>query len=155
MDRWEREGLRSANFGIRNQVENILDALAEQRAHQAEVQRKLDTARCTATSADGLVEVTVDNSGVLIDVRFTADAARSTAEQLGRSVTEAGREAARRMREQTTQTLAPVAAAVHAMPDLPDLVLGAPSLRAPGEVESHHVQPHDHSQRWEGGGRPQ
>jgi DNA-binding protein YbaB len=155
MDHWEREGLRSANFGMRNQVENILDALAEQHAHRAEVQRKLDTARCTATSADGLVEVTVDNSGVLIDVRFTADAARSTAEQLGRSVTEAGRKAARRVREQTTQILAPVAAAVHAMPDLPDLVLGAPSLREPGEVESRNEQAHNYYQRWEGTSRPQ
>ncbi|MEV4128152.1 YbaB/EbfC family nucleoid-associated protein [Nocardia sp. NPDC049707] len=135
MDRWEQEGLRSANFGIRNQVESILDALAEQHANRAEIERKVDTARATATSADGLVEVTVDRSGVLIDVRFTADAAHSTAAQLGRSVTEAGREAARRVREQTTQMLAPVAAAIHAMPDLPDLVLGAPSLREPSEVE--------------------
>ncbi|WP_062988145.1 YbaB/EbfC family nucleoid-associated protein [Nocardia anaemiae] len=149
MDRWEREGLRSANFGIRNQVENILDALGEQRAHRAELQRKLDTARCEATSADGLVQVTVDNSGVLIDVRFTKDAAHSTAEQLGRSVTEAGREAARRMREQTTQILAPVATAVHAMPDLPDLVLGASSLRQPEEAETH-----GYSQNREGGARP-
>ncbi|WP_433710549.1 YbaB/EbfC family nucleoid-associated protein [Nocardia sp. CA-084685] len=135
MDHWEREGLRAANFGIRNQVENILDALAEQRAHQAEAKRKLDTARCSASSSDGLVEVTVDNSGVLIDVRFTANAAHSTAEQLGRSVTEAGREAARRMREQAAQILDPVAAGVRTMPDLPDLVLGAPSLRGYGEVE--------------------
>ncbi|MEV6139421.1 YbaB/EbfC family nucleoid-associated protein [Nocardia sp. NPDC051990] len=135
MDRWEQEGLRSANFGIRNQVEDILDALAEQHASRAEVERKLDIARATATSADGLVEVTVDRSGVLIDVRFTADAAHSTAAQLGRSVTEAGREAARRVREQTTQMLAPIAAAIHAMPDLPDLVLGAPSLREPSAVE--------------------
>ncbi|WP_327100785.1 YbaB/EbfC family nucleoid-associated protein [Nocardia vinacea] len=147
MDRWEREGLRSANFGMRNQVENILDALTEQRAHRAEVQRELDTARCTATSADGLVEVTVDNSGVLIDVRFTADAARSTADQLGRSVTEAGRAAASRMREQTTQILAPVAAAVQAMPDLPDLVLGASSLREPVEAESRNENPDNYSQR--------
>ncbi len=148
MDRWEREGLRSVNFGMRNQVEHILDALAEQRAHQAEIQRKLDTARSTVISADGLVEVTVDRSGVLIDVRFTADAARSTAEQLGRSVTEAGREAARRVREQAAQIMAPAAAAVHAMPDLPDLVLGAPSLREPGEVERRGEYPPIYSQKW-------
>ncbi|MEV2218651.1 YbaB/EbfC family nucleoid-associated protein [Nocardia vinacea] len=135
MDRWEREGLRSANFGIRNQVDHILDTLAEQRASLAEVQQRLETMRSTATSADGLVEVTVDNSGVLIDVQFTADALRSTAEQLGRSVTEAGREAARRAREQTEQLLAPVVSATEAMPDLPDLVLGAPSLREPRQVE--------------------
>lgn len=154
MDRWEREGLRSANFGMRNQVENILDALAEQRANRAEIQRKLDTARATATSADGLVEVTVDRSGVLVDVRFTAAAAHSTAAQLGRSVTEAGREAARRMREQTTHMLAPVAAAIHTMPDLPDLVLGAPSLREPSDIESRSEQPH-HPQHWEDRGYTQ
>lgn len=136
MDRWEREGLRSANFGMRNQVEQILDALAEQRERRADVQRQLDAARSTATSADGLVEVTVDSTGVLIDVRFAADAQRSTPAQLGRSVTEAGREAARRVRERTEQILAPVVAAADAMPDLPDLVPGAPSLREPREVDS-------------------
>ncbi|MEV5834894.1 YbaB/EbfC family nucleoid-associated protein [Nocardia sp. NPDC052112] len=151
MDRWEREGLRSANFGMRNQVEYILDALAEQRTKRDEVQPKLDTARATATSADGLVEVTVDNSGVVIDVRFAANAARSTPEKLGRSVTEAGREAARSMREQTTQLLAPVAAAVHAMPDLPDLVLGAPHLRKPRDEQTRDYSQH----REEDGQRPQ
>ncbi|WP_329411851.1 YbaB/EbfC family nucleoid-associated protein [Nocardia vinacea] len=135
MDRWEREGLRSANFGVRNQVDHILDALAEQRAQLAEIQQQLDAARYTATSADGLVEVTVDNSGVLTDVRFTANAMRGTAEQLGRSVTEAGRAAAERAHEQTKQLLAPIAAAADAMPDLPDLVPDAPSLREPREVE--------------------
>jgi DNA-binding protein YbaB len=153
MDRWEREGLRTANFGIRNQVEHILDALTEQQARQAEIRRQLDNARGIATSPDGLVEVTVDNSGVLIDVRFTADAARSTAEQLGRSVTEAGREAARRVREQTAQAMAPVATAVHAMPDLPDLIPGAPSMRVPSAVEGYDE--HGYSQRREGGGRSQ
>ncbi|MEU0503421.1 YbaB/EbfC family nucleoid-associated protein [Nocardia sp. NPDC005998] len=136
MDRWEREGLRSANFGMRNQVEQILEALAEQREHRADVRRRIDAARGTATSADGLVQVTVDSAGVLIDVRFTADAQRSTPAQLGRSVTEAGREAARRVREQTRQILAPVVAAADAMPDLSDLVSGAPSLRERREVES-------------------
>ncbi|MGY4098713.1 YbaB/EbfC family nucleoid-associated protein [Nocardia sp. R16R-3T] len=134
MDRWEREGLRSANFGIRNQVDHILDALAEQRAQLAEVRRQLDAARYSATSPDGLVEVTVDTAGILADVRFTAAAMRSTTEQLGRSVTEAGRAAARRAQEQTRQMLAPVAAAADAIPDLPDLIPGAPSLR---EAERH------------------
>ncbi|WP_454196995.1 YbaB/EbfC family nucleoid-associated protein [Nocardia sp. Marseille-Q1738] len=129
MDRWERDGLRSANSGIRNQVDHILDALAEQRTHLTDLHEKLSAVRCTATSADGLVEVTVDAGGVLTDVRFTPAALRSTPEQLGRSVTEAGREAARSAREQHAEIIAPIAAEAGSVPDLPDLVPGAPSLR--------------------------
>ncbi|MBY8862746.1 YbaB/EbfC family nucleoid-associated protein [Nocardia sp. CA2R105] len=131
MDRWEQEGLRTANRGIRNQVEDVLDAYEEQRALLPEVQAKLAAARASATSADGLVEVTVDTAGVLTEVRFEPKALRSNREQLGRSVTEAGREAARRAQEQARAILAPIAAAADGMPDLPDLVPGSPSLREP------------------------
>ncbi|MBF6217790.1 YbaB/EbfC family nucleoid-associated protein [Nocardia abscessus] len=134
MDRWERDGLRATNSGMRNQVDHILDALAEQRTHLKEVHEKLSALRCTAESADKLVEVTVDAAGVIVDVRFTPDALRSTPEQLGRSVTEAGREAARRAREQHTAIIAPLTADAEAIPDLPDLVPGAPSLREVWEL---------------------
>ncbi|MGO4616387.1 YbaB/EbfC family nucleoid-associated protein [Nocardia sp. 2YAB30] len=136
MDRWEREGLRSANYGMRNQVDYILNQLAEQRAHLSEVQEKLAAARSVAKSADGLVEVTTDSGGVVTDVRFAAEAVRSSLEQLGRSVTEAAREAARLASEQTQEIIAPITAAADAMPDLSDLVPGAPSLREP--LESGH-----------------
>lgn len=130
MDRWERDGLRSANSGIRNQVDHILDALAEQRPHVAELRDKLSAVRCTAESADKLVEVTVDAAGVIVDVRFAPTALRGTPEQLGRSVTEAGRQAARLARERHAAIIAPLVAEADAIPDLPDLVPGAPSLRA-------------------------
>jgi DNA-binding protein YbaB len=130
MDDWEREGLRSANFGMRNQVDHLLDQLDEQRACLAVAQEKLDAARCTAKSADGLVEVTTDASGVVTDVQFSVEAVRSTPEQLGRSVTEAARSAALLARQQTVEIMAPLTAVTDAMPDLPDLVPGAPSLRA-------------------------
>ena len=139
MDRWEREGLRSANNGMRNQVDHILNQLDEQRALLSEVQEKLDAARCTAKSADGLVEVTTDSGGVVTDVQFTTEAVRSTPQQLGRSVTEAAREAARLAREQTREIMAPVTAAADAMPDLSDLVPGAPSLRESHESGHEHL----------------
>ncbi|MBF6073498.1 YbaB/EbfC family nucleoid-associated protein [Nocardia beijingensis] len=130
VDRWERDGLRSANSGIRNQVDHILDALAQQRPHLAEVRDKLAAVRCTAESADELVAVTVDAAGVLLDVRFAPTALRSTPEQLGRSVTEAGRQAARLARDRHAAIIAPMVAEADGIPDLPDLVPGAPSLRA-------------------------
>ncbi|WP_174188288.1 YbaB/EbfC family nucleoid-associated protein [Nocardia barduliensis] len=129
MDRWERDGLRATNSGIRNQVDHILDALAEQRTHLRTVHEQLSAVRCTAESADKVVEVTADAAGVPVDVRFTQAALRSTPEQLGRSVTEACQEAARRAREQHAAIIAPIAADADAIPDLPDLVPGAPSLR--------------------------
>lgn len=132
MDRWEQDALRSANYGMRNQVDRMLDLLAEQRTQLAEVQQQLDAARFTATSPDGSVEVTVDASGVLTGVRFGENALRDTAEQLGATVTETGRAAARQAQERTRQLLDPLA---DTMPDLPDLVPGAPSLRDPIETD--------------------
>ncbi|MGW4090441.1 YbaB/EbfC family nucleoid-associated protein [Nocardia sp. NPDC004750] len=130
VDRWECDGMRSANSGIRNQVDHILDALAEQRTHLSEVRDQLAALRCTAASADKSVEVTVDAAGILVDVRFAPTALRSTPEQLGRSVTEAGKQAARLAREQHAAIIAPIVAEAGSIPDLPDLVPGAPSLRA-------------------------
>ncbi|WP_328404717.1 YbaB/EbfC family nucleoid-associated protein [Nocardia sp. NBC_00403] len=132
MEQWERDGLRSANFGMCNQVEHILDTLAKQRAQVSEVYEQLAAVRASACSADGLVTVTVDGAGVLTDVRFAQEAFRSTPEKLGKSVTEAGREAARLATEQNEAITAPIAAGADAMPDLPDLVPGAPSLRDSG-----------------------
>ncbi|MGY1948874.1 YbaB/EbfC family nucleoid-associated protein [Nocardia asiatica] len=129
MDRWERDGLRATNSGIRNQVDHILDALAEQRTHLRQVRERLSAVRCTAESADKLVGVTVDTAGVPVDVRFAPAALRRTPEQLGRAVTEACQEAARLAREQHAAIIAVITDDAEAIPDLPDLVPGAPSLR--------------------------
>jgi DNA-binding protein YbaB len=129
MERWESDGLRCANYGIRNQVEHMMETLAQQRAQVSDVYKKLAAVRATASSADGLVTVTVDGSGVLTDVQFAQGASRKTLEKLGQSVTEAGREAARLANEQNETITAPITTGADAMPDLPDLVPGAPSLR--------------------------
>ncbi|MBF6172120.1 YbaB/EbfC family nucleoid-associated protein [Nocardia blacklockiae] len=134
MEIWEQDALRSANYGMRNQVDRMLDLLAEQQSRVAEVRQQIEAARHSAKSADGSVEVTVDSSGVLVEVQIADAALRGTAEQLGRSVAEAGRAAARQAQEQTRQLLAPFA---EEMPDLPDLVPGAPSLRE-SEGEAAH-----------------
>ncbi|MEV6426591.1 YbaB/EbfC family nucleoid-associated protein [Nocardia sp. NPDC051463] len=137
MEQWERDGLRSTNFGMRNQVEHMLDTLAEQRAQISEVYERLAAVRASASSTDGLVTVTVDGAGVLTDVRFAQAAFRSTPERLGKSVTEAGRAAARSATEQNEAITAPIAAGADAMPDLPDLVPGAPSLRDSDDPRRH------------------
>ncbi|WP_051023306.1 YbaB/EbfC family nucleoid-associated protein [Nocardia pneumoniae] len=133
MDPWEQEALRSANLGMRKQIDQVLDALADQQTRLTAIQEELETKRVAASSVDGLVEMTVDIAGVVTDVRFSADARRVTLDQLSRSVTEAGREAASRAQLYTREMLASIA---DAFPDMPDLVAGAPSLRARCETRS-------------------
>ncbi|MEU4314028.1 YbaB/EbfC family nucleoid-associated protein [Nocardia sp. NPDC024068] len=133
MDEWERSGLRSANYGMRNQLDRMLDTLSEQQQRMGEIQAELAAARVTAQSPDGAVEVTVDSSGALVDVRFTDAARRHGLDRLRDCVMQAYAEAARRSREQTSALIAPLAEAAELSPDLPDLVPGAPTLRgAPG-----------------------
>ncbi|MFR9773760.1 YbaB/EbfC family nucleoid-associated protein [Nocardia sp. SC052] len=141
MDRWEREGLRSANYGMRNQIDHMLDALTELQARIPEAQDRLAAARATGSSADGLVEVTVDSTGKLTDVGFKPEALRGTPERLSESVREATRHAVARAQEQTQEIMAPIVSAAGNIPDLPDLVPGAPSLRTaldsePGPLSS-------------------
>ncbi|GAA5043379.1 YbaB/EbfC family nucleoid-associated protein [Nocardia callitridis] len=129
MDQWERDGLLSANYGMRNQVDHIMDGVAEQRDQLAAVHAALAEVRATASSSDAAVTVTVDGSGILTGVEFAPKALQRKPEELAKSVTEAGQAAARAARERTESIIAPIAALTDALPDLPDLVPGAPSLR--------------------------
>ncbi|WP_280382505.1 YbaB/EbfC family nucleoid-associated protein [Nocardia wallacei] len=130
MDRWEREGLCAANHGMRNQIDHMLDALAEQQTHLTEAQEQLSATRCTGVSADSRVKVTVDAIGVVIDVELTPDAYGASPRQLAESVVEASQQAVRRARERTREIMAPIVAGIEAMPELADLTDDTPSLRA-------------------------
>ncbi|WP_169811139.1 YbaB/EbfC family nucleoid-associated protein [Nocardia amamiensis] len=128
MDRWEREGLRSANNGMRNQLEHLLDSFERQQGRLADAFRELENARTQASSPDQSVEVTVDAAGVLTDLRLTAAAMRQTPEQLSRAIVDATQAAARRAQQQTEAVAAPVDADLDDLPDLPDISPDAPSL---------------------------
>ncbi|MFI5535470.1 YbaB/EbfC family nucleoid-associated protein [Nocardia sp. NPDC051900] len=124
MDRWEREGLRSANNGMRNQFEHLLDSFERQQGRLADVFRELENARTQASSPDQSVEVTVDAAGVLTDLRLTAAAMRQTPEQLSRVIVEVALAAAHQAKQQAEALAAPL----DDLPDLPDISPGAPSL---------------------------
>ncbi|MEV0110818.1 YbaB/EbfC family nucleoid-associated protein [Nocardia sp. NPDC050799] len=126
MDRWRQEALRSANNGLRNQIERILDTYEEQRPRLAEMLRQLESARVQVNSPDRSVEVVVDGGGVLTDLTLTATALRRTPDQLAATIVEAVQEAARSAREQHENLTAP--AADDTVPDLPDILPEAPSF---------------------------
>lgn len=129
MDQWELESLRSANNGMRNQIDYIMDVYEKQQAQLAEIQQQLDALRVRASSSDQLVEVTVDGAGVVTDVRLTAQAMRAKPENVGRAIVEAAQAAARSARSQHDALIAPIVDTAELMPDLPDLVPEAPSWR--------------------------
>ncbi|WP_433598149.1 YbaB/EbfC family nucleoid-associated protein [Nocardia sp. CA-135953] len=131
MDRSRWEGLRSANDGMRSHVDHLFQAYEQQRALLGDIRRQLSEVRTHARSSDGLVEATVDVSGLVTDLRLDPRAQCETAQDLSRTITETIREAARLAQQQASEMLAPIEAIVGGIPDLPDLMSGAPSLRDP------------------------
>ncbi|MFX0574682.1 YbaB/EbfC family nucleoid-associated protein [Nocardia nepalensis] len=129
MDRWEEDGLRSANHGLRNQVDHILDTFEQHQTQLNAVRRQLETLRVQAGSPDQLVQVTVDARGVLAEVTLTAAALRRTPEDLGRSITETAQAAALSAQQQSEALLAPITAEFDGAAALSDIVEEASSLR--------------------------
>ncbi|MEV6432199.1 YbaB/EbfC family nucleoid-associated protein [Nocardia sp. NPDC051463] len=128
MDRWKQEAMRSANNGLRNQIEHFLDAYEQQRPRLAEMFQRMEAVRVQANSPDQSVEVIVDAGGVLTDLRLTASALRKTPEQLAGYIVEAVQAAARSAREQHEHLTASVGSEVDAMPDLTDIAPEVPSI---------------------------
>ncbi|WP_306359755.1 YbaB/EbfC family nucleoid-associated protein [Nocardia sp. CC227C] len=128
MDSAERADLRSPADAAREQIDQVVDALGDQQTRLAEIHQRLNTLRCTAESADGLVEVTVDATGVLTDVRFDADARRISLEQLGTAVAAAGREASKRAQARTWELMASFAPSTGQLPTAAGMVPGAPNF---------------------------
>ncbi len=129
MERWEREQLRSANSGLRKQVDNLLDAFEQQKEQFGTAFRQLESLRVQANSPDQAVEATVDGSGVLTDLRLTTSALRTKPEALARSIVETVQAAAQAAREQSQALTAPITTELSELDDLPDILPEAQSLR--------------------------
>lgn len=119
------------NRQLRAEVHRAMDAYEDQIARLAEIRGHLDTVRIQARSVDGQVEVSVDSAGIVVEIELQQAALREKPTALARKITEVAREAARYAEKYRIEALAPITEIVGAMPDLPDLVPGAPSLREP------------------------
>jgi DNA-binding protein YbaB len=130
MDAAERSALRSRNDALRTQIDSMLEALERQQEHLGEATARLSTTTAEAWSADGLVRVTVNAAGVPIGVHLDPESfKRSRPDRLGASVAEAAQAAARAAAQLAREAIAPLRAIADEMPDLSDLVPGAPSLK--------------------------
>lgn len=126
----EREARLAQNAALRAEVDDLLATFERQRRDFAEAQARVAAATVTAWSADRLIRVTANSAGVPTEVHVEADAfKRSTPETLGRSITEATRAAAALAGEEARRAFASVESVGVDIPDLPDLVPGAPSIK--------------------------
>ncbi|AVL26378.1 hypothetical protein NBRGN_102_00030 [Nocardia brasiliensis NBRC 14402] len=130
MDDGRRDDARTRNDELRDQIDSLLGTFEQQQRDLAEVQSTLATTTVTAWSSDNLVRVVSNAAGVPTEVHVEPTAfKRSTPAKLGQSITEAVQAAARQALAATQQAVAPMQQAAAGLPDLSDLVPGAPSIR--------------------------
>lgn len=138
----DREQLRADNDALNAQVESMLTAFEEQTRQLSGLKNSLGAIRAEGWSANNLVRVTANASGIPANVWIAPEAFKqSTPERLAASVAEAAQAAARAAQEQAAAAVAPITDVVDGMPDIADLTPGAPNMRevfdsfipAPGE----------------------
>ncbi|WAM16081.1 YbaB/EbfC family nucleoid-associated protein [Rhodococcus sp. JS3073] len=127
---FDREGLRVREHELQDQIDSMLATLDRQTQDLHAAQQQVAQLRVSAESADGLVQVVVNSVGGVVDVRLARDVfRRSTPESLGRAMTEASRRAGEAAHTESMRIMGSIVSATETLPDLPDLVPGAPSLR--------------------------
>ncbi len=116
---------RAENNALRAQIDSMLDTFNTEKSALLDAQAQAATL-VSVWSADGMVRVSGTIAGVS-EVHIAADAfKRTTPESLGSSVTEAITELASQTSQVQQHALGPLTGS---MPDLSDLVPGAPSMK--------------------------
>ncbi|UGT59977.1 YbaB/EbfC family nucleoid-associated protein [Nocardia asteroides] len=117
---------RAGNDALRAQVESMLESYEQQRSALVAAQQRA-AEPVTVWSPDNLVRVTATVAGVL-EVHLQPEAfKRSTSATLGPVITATLREAAGRAAAKQAEALAPFTDLP--LPDLPDLIPGAPATK--------------------------
>ncbi|MDF3340290.1 YbaB/EbfC family nucleoid-associated protein [Mycolicibacterium septicum] len=119
-----------SNDALRHQMTEVLALVQEQMADIAAVQREQAQLTASAKAADGLVEVTVDARGhvveTVIDETYLDE---YELEELGGHVTEAAQSAAQLVAQRSAALMMPIEERRRMMPSLSDVVDSAPDLR--------------------------
>ncbi|MGW5384905.1 YbaB/EbfC family nucleoid-associated protein [Nocardia sp. NPDC003963] len=112
---------------MRSRMHDVLDIYEQQQARIGEVRQQLTDLRVRAATSDGAVQVTVDCAGAVLEVCVTPAAMRGTAGELSGLLTDTAREAARLAKERSAHLAAPLSDLAGGIPDLSELVPGAPT----------------------------
>lgn len=119
---------RDTNAALRSQIDQMLDAYQRDSAALLSAQNRA-AEPVTVWSDDNLVRVTANVAGV-IEVHVEPEAfRRSTPEKLGASITATIQAAAQMTTRAQQEALAPLTELADSLPDVPDLIPGAPSTK--------------------------
>ncbi|MEV0678412.1 YbaB/EbfC family nucleoid-associated protein [Actinosynnema sp. NPDC050436] len=122
-----RAVLEARNAAMREQVDTLLAELKTKTAQLRETQERVQAITATAVSKDGAVRASVDSTGALTSLEFSANAfERTTPDKLARLATETVLQAVARSRTELNEVVAP--AQQGASVDLSELLPGVPSL---------------------------
>ncbi|WP_166906862.1 YbaB/EbfC family nucleoid-associated protein [Mycobacterium sp. DL440] len=119
-----------SNDALRHQMTEVLALVSEQMADIAAVQREQEQLTARAEAADGLVEVTVDARGHVIETVIDESYLEEyELEELGGHVTAAAQSAAHIVAQRAAALMMPISERRKMLPSLSDIVDGAPDLR--------------------------
>ncbi|MFC4605205.1 YbaB/EbfC family nucleoid-associated protein [Rhodococcus kronopolitis] len=124
----EQGELRARNEALRVQVDGMLEELHRRSDRLTRVQAEVTALRIEESTPDGLARVTVDAGGAVVGIDLAPESfATSTPRRLGAALAAAAQAAAATARARARELAVPSGDA--GLPDLPDLIPGAPSLR--------------------------
>lgn len=122
-DRAQKE---ARNAAMRETVDQLMDKFNRQTAQLREAQQAASELSAELSSPDGLVKVTVDAQGTLTDLTLAQTTfERTRPEALARTIKDLIRQGTLQVKQQQAELFRPLTAG---MPDLSEIVEGAPSL---------------------------
>ncbi|MBB5954975.1 DNA-binding protein YbaB [Saccharothrix tamanrassetensis] len=122
-----RAELEARNAAMREQVDTLLAELKTKTAELRETQERVQAITASAVSKDGSVRASVDSTGALTSLEFSANAfERTTPDKLARLATETVLRAVAKARTELNEVIAP--AQQGGSIDLSEMLPGVPSL---------------------------
>jgi DNA-binding protein YbaB len=122
----DRARLEARNAALRGTMDELLEKFERQTEQLRSAQASAAALSATVTSADGLVRATIDASGSLAQLHFAPTTfERTTPAALANTVLAAVRQGGNQVKQQLADLMRPI---TEGLPDLPDLIEGAPSL---------------------------
>lgn len=118
--------LEARNAAMKDQVDTLLEQFERQTAQLRDAQDAASQLAATVVSQDGLVRATIDSTGTLSKLEIQPNAfERTTPAQLANTVLTLVRQGSLQVKQQVAELMAPI---TEGLPDLSDLIEGAPSL---------------------------
>ncbi len=112
---------------MKDQVDTLLENFERQTAQLRDAQAAAAETSATVVSPDGLVRATIDATGTLAKLEIQPNAfERTNPAQLANTVLHLVRKGSLQVKQQVAELMAPI---TEGLPDLSDLIEGAPSLQ--------------------------